>query len=209
MKKLAKFVSCITLVILSGSVFAQSNIGESALGSVIAGTDAQLAPEINSAMEQYQAATLPAPSVARVAPRRIQLVDITEKCTYQGEVVSAYPGIYKMFQSEENSRIIKVFRFVDPKGTERRIEVYFTGGDWMRYGLIYLVTNTGQNKDQANAYFISDLSTADRESGSIAPGIDPFDSQKLTDFIAADFLDAYGNVRPVFNSIATVAASGK
>ncbi|MCX5784133.1 MAG: hypothetical protein NTX59_00435 [Elusimicrobia bacterium] len=209
MKKITKFVSCITLITLSGSAFAQSGVGNSALETVIANTDAQLAPAINGALKKYQAVTLPAPSAARAAAGNIQLTDITEKCTYQGEVVSSYPGIYKMIHTEENSRIIKVFRFMDPKGIERRIEVYFTGGDWMQFGLTYFVTNAGQNKDQANAYFMTDLSTPDREEGAIAPRINPFDSQKLAEFIAADFLDTYGNVRPVFNSIAAAPASVK
>ena len=204
MKKFAKFVSYITLITLSGSAFAQSNISNSALETVIANTDAQLAPAMNGAMEQYRAVTLPAPSASRAGTRRVPLIDVTEKCTYEGEVVSSYPGIYKLFNSEENSRILKVFNFIDPKGIERRIEVYFTGGDWMQYGLTYLVTNAGPGKNQASAYFMSDLSTSDRENGSLAPRVNPFDSQKLADFISADFLDADGNVKTVFNSIAAI-----
>ena len=209
MKKLTRIVSCITLIPLSGSAFAQPNISNSALETIITNTDAQFAPAMNRAMEPQQAVTLPPPSVSQAEPRYTRLIDITEKCTYLGEVVSEYPGIYKMIQSEENSRIIRVFNFTDPRGIERRIEVYFTGGDWMRYGLIYIVTNAGQSKNQANAYFISDLSTSDREEGSVAPRIDPFDSKKLANFISADFLDAQGNVKAVFKSIATVSASAK
>ena len=206
MKKLAKFVSYITLATLSGSAFARPNTGNPVLETLVANTDTQLAPAMNIAMEQYQAVTLPVPSMSRVESRRIQLIDITEKCTYQGEVVSAYPGIYKMFQSEENSRIIKVFGFMDSKGIERRVEVYFTGGDWMQYGLIYLITNAGLNKGQANAYFVSALSTTDRENGAVPPMVNPFDSEKLPDFIGADFLDAEGNVKTEFTSIAAAAA---
>ena len=209
MKKFTKFVSCITLITLSGSAFAQSGIGNSALETVIANTDAQLAPAMSGAMENYQAGAFPAPSVSQAVVRSIQLTDITDKCTYEGEVISAYPGIYKMVHNEENSRIIKVFRFMDPKGLERRIEVYFTGGDWMQYGLVYFATTAGQNKDQANAYFINDLSTPDHEEGSIAPRINPFDSQKLANFVAADFLDTTGNVKPSFKSIAAAPASVK
>ena len=204
MKKFAKFASYITLITLSGSVFAQPNPGNSALETVISNTDAQLAPAMNSAMEQYRAVTLPAPSLSRAGSRSVQLIDITEKCMYQDEVVSSYPGIYKLINSEENSRIIKVFSFIDPKGIERRIEVYFTGGDWMQYGLTYFVTDAGLNKGQASAYFMSDLSTSDRENGAVAPKVNPFDSQKLADFIAADFLDAAGNVKAVFGSVAAI-----
>jgi hypothetical protein len=204
MKKFAKFFSFIILATVSGSAFAQSDISDSALETVIANTDAQLAPAMDSAMEQSQAVALPTPSISRAESRHIRLTDITEKCTYQGEVVSAYPAIYKMFNSEENSRIIKVFNFTDPKGSDRRIEVYYTGGDWMEYGLTYFVTNAGPDKDQANAYFMSDLSTTDREDGGIAPRIDPFDSKKLPDFITADFLDAGGGVKAVFDSIAAI-----
>ncbi|HAH32296.1 MAG TPA: hypothetical protein DCL44_08285 [Elusimicrobia bacterium] len=209
MKKIARSVLSIALIALSGSAFAQLYIGNPALETVISNTDAQLAPAMNSAISQYQAVTLPAPYVSRAAAGVIQLTDITEKCTQQGEVVSAYPWIYKMFNSEENSRILKVFRFIDPKGNERRVEVYFTGGDWMKYGLTYFVTNAGRNKDQVNAYFMSDLSTSDRESGAVAPKINPFDFPKLASYIVSDFLDTTGNVKPVFSSIAAASALAK
>ena len=79
----------------------------------------------------------------------------------------------------------------------------------MQYGLVYFATNAGPNKDRVNIYFMSDLSTPDREGGSIAPRIDPFNLQKLSNFIASDFLDAVGNVKAVFNSLAAVSASVK
>lgn len=198
MKRVANLVYCITLLTLSGSASAQSD-GGSALAALLADSDAR-------ALEQYQAAALPTPSLPLPETRGVRLFDITEKFTYQGEVVSAYPGIYKKFKSEENSRIIKVFGFMDTKGTERRIEVYFTGGDWMKHGLVYIVTNSGPAKNKVKAYFMSALSTPDRVNGSIAPLIDPFDQQKLTGFISAEFLDTKGNVSSGFDSVAEMSA---
>ncbi len=209
MKKFAELVSCLVLFALSGSAFAQSDLNKSALESLISSTDAQLAPAVSGAMEKGQAPAVPAPSAAVAAVSGVRLQDITDKCTQQGEVVSAYPGIYKLIHSEENSRIIRVFRFSDAKGNDRRVEVYFTGGDWMQYGLTYLATNAGPDKNRVNAYFIEDLSTPDREEGGIAPRIDPFDTQKLAGFIAAEFLNAAGGVKASFVSAASAAASAK
>ena len=79
----------------------------------------------------------------------------------------------------------------------------------MQYGLTYIVTNAGRNKDRVNAYLVSDLSTPDREEGGIAPRVNPFDPIKLGGFISADFLDAAGNVRVVFSSIAAISASAR
>jgi hypothetical protein len=209
MKKLLKFVSYVAFATLSGSVFAQTGISNFPLETVISNTDARLASAMDSAMEQYQAVTLPSPSISRAGSFQVQLIDITDTCTYGGEVISLYPSIYKMINSEENSRIIRVFSFTDLKGTKRRIEVFFTGGDWMQYGLTYVATNAGQITDQVNAYFIRDLSTPDHENGEIAPRIDPFDFPKLIKFLSIDFLNADGNVKTVFNSIATAPASVK
>ncbi|MFA6434721.1 MAG: hypothetical protein WCW52_08495 [Elusimicrobiales bacterium] len=187
---------------LSGSAIARPNDGRSPFETFLANTDAQLASGIGAAMDRAQAAELPAPAVSRTATSRIRLVDITKESTREDEVVSAYPGIYKLIPSEENARIIKVFVFTDPEGIERRIEVYFTGGDWMRYGITYLTTNAGRSKNRVNAYFVRDLSTADKEEGSVPPSIDPFDSLKLADFITADFLGEPGEVKPEYKSIA-------
>ncbi|OGS32451.1 MAG: hypothetical protein A2218_08470 [Elusimicrobia bacterium RIFOXYA2_FULL_53_38] len=209
MNKLAKFVSCVIMITLSGSVFAQSDIQNSALESVIAGTDAQLVPALSGALDQGPENTFPAPSRPDTGTRNIQLSDITDQCISQYDVVSAYPALYNMIPNEENFRVIKVFRFTDGKGGERRIEVYYTGGDWMQYGLVYFGINAEQNKDQANAYFIGDLSTPDREEGSVAPKIDPFNPQQLADFIVADFLETDGSVKAMFGIIATATASVK
>ena len=200
MKKYAKFVLSISLITLPGYAFAQSGVSaDPALARVIANTDAQFAAALPAAM----ALDVPAPVIVRAAASRIQLTDITDKCTHGDEVVSAYPALYKLFPSEENSRVIKVFRFADSKGAERRIEVYFTGGDWMQYGLTYLITNSGENKNQASAFFVSELSTPDREDGAVAPVVNPFDAGKLSEFIVGDFLDVKGNVKIGLSSVAS------
>ena len=79
----------------------------------------------------------------------------------------------------------------------------------MQYGLTYIMTNAGPDKDQVKAYFISELSTSDREEGAAAPVVDPFNAQKLADFIAADFLDASGKVKAAFSSAASASAVAK
>ena len=143
------------------------------------------------------------PRMRRIASYgKVQLTDITDNCIRNGEVVSAFPAVYKMFQSEENSRIIKVFQFTDAKGIQHRMEVYYTGGDWMQYGLAYIITDAGA-KDQASAYFVNELSTSDRENGAAAPAVNPFEDAKLADFIVNSFLDANGNVKTGLCSVAT------
>ena len=207
MKKSAELVSCLVLLALSGSAFAQPNFDSSALESALAA--GQFAPAVGGAPERLQAPAVPAPFAAAAVISGVRLQDITDKCMQQGEVISAYPGIYKLIRSEENSRIIRVFRFADAKGNDRRVEVYFTGGDWMQYGLTYLATNAGPDKNRVSAYFIEDLSTPDREEGAIAPRVDPFDTRKLAGFIAAEFLNAAGGVKTSFVSAASTTASAK
>lgn len=200
MIKFAKFALSITLITLSGTVFAKTGPVNYALENVIAHTDAQLTATIPPAQDP----DIPTPVIIRASASRIQLTDITDKCTNNDEVVSAFPSVYKMFPSEENSRIIKVFRYADTKGTEHRIEVYYTGGDWMQYGLAYIITDAGENRSQARAFFISELSTSDRENGETAPAVDPFDNAQLSDFIVNGFLDAGGNVKAGLSSVASV-----
>ena len=207
MNKLAKFVSCVIMITLSGSVFAQSDIQNSALESVIAGTDAQLVPALSGALDQGPENTFPAPSRPDTGTRNIQLSDITDQCISQYDVVSAYPALYNMIPNEENFRVIKVFRFTDGKGGERRIEVYYTGGDWMQYGVTYIVTNAGKSKDRVSVYPVSELSTPDTEDGETAPAVDPFDGIALSAFITGSFLDEDCGVRASFKSIVTAAAN--
>ena len=205
MKKYVKLVPYIVFVTLSGSAFAQSNLDNS-LESVFSRTDAQLASAMNSAVAQSQPAAVPVPVLER-ADRRVQLIDITDKSMQNYEVVSAFPAVYKMFSSRENSRIIKVYTFADGKGGERRVEVYYTGDDWMQYGFTYIITNAGADKDQARAYMADDLSTPDSENGETEPKVNPFDAQKLAEYITNGFLDAAGNVKTSFGSVAAASVS--
>ncbi|HOW89916.1 MAG TPA: hypothetical protein PL037_06510 [Elusimicrobiales bacterium] len=139
----------------------------------------------------------------------ISLQDITSQSTSGYEVFSAYPGLYRAIPSMENLRILKVFRYTDARGEERRLEVYYTGGDWMRYGLVYFGINSGGGSDKADAYFIADLSTADREGGAVPPAVNPFKDRELADFITARFLDREGGVVPGFASVASSMPSAK
>lgn len=201
MKNSVKLFSLIVLIPLSGA-FAQPNPdnsaqpdpGYSALKSALSMSGA--------AMADFRAPAVPQPARPIISPGGVGLHDITWKSTQNGEVVSAFPEIYRKIHSEENSRIIKVFRVLDSRGEERRLEVYYTGGDWMRYGLVYFVTNVRQRRGLVSAYFMKDLSTPDREDGAVAPRIDPFDINKLVAYISADFLDSEGNVKSVFGAAA-------
>jgi hypothetical protein len=209
MKKPVKFAFCISLLALSFSVSARAHGNEPILDTVIADTDAQFASALNRAREQCQAIATPVPSVPIAGSGNIRLEDITGQCVSNYEVVSAYPGLYRIVPSEENMRIIKVFRLTDARGDERRIEVYYTGGDWMRYGYTYFGMNAERREDRADAYFISALSTADREKGAVPPAVNPFNFQKLAEFISADFLNADGTVKSVFRSAVSAPASAK
>lgn len=193
MNNSVKLFSLLVLVSLSGSAFAQSN---PALGS-LAGS---------AAMAEVSVPAVPLPYRPMISPGGVGLIDITWKCTQNGEVVSAFPAIYRNIPSEENSRIIRVFRVMDSRGAESRLEVYYTGGDWMQYGLVYFVTSAGQRAGLVRAYFMKDLSTPDREDGAVAPRVDPFDLNKLVGFISADFMDAEGNVKSVFGGAAVASA---
>lgn len=194
MNNSVKLFSLIVLVSLSGSAFAQS---DSALGS-LAGS---------AAMPEVRVPAVPYPTKPVLSMGGVGLIDITWKCTQNGEVVSAFPSIYRSIPSHENSRIIKVFRVLNSKGEETRMEVYYTGGDWMQYGLVYFVTNAGQRRGLVRAYFMKDLSTPDLEDGALAPRVDPFNLEKLVDYISSGFMDAEGNVKAVFGGAAVASAS--
>ncbi len=188
MKKFVKIVSFISLVTLSGYAFAQTGPVNYAFN--------QLAP---ASAGSPQVPSVPAPALVPGYSRGVALQDITESCKQGYDVVSAYPAIYGQIHSEENSRILKVFRFTDAKGLDRRIEVYFTGGDWMQYGLTYIITTAGQKNGQVSAYFIADLSTPDREDGAVAPKVNPLDPQQLAAFISSSLLDTNGNMNGAFS----------
>ena len=199
MKKSVNLFSLIVLFSLSGSAFAQSNFDHSALKSALSLSGA--------AMADFRAPAVPLPDRPIMSPGGVGLHNITWKCIQNGEVVSAFPAIYKKIYSEENSRIIRVFRVLDNKGEETRLEVYYTGGDWMQYGFVYFVTNAGQRRGVVSAYFMHDLSTPDREDGAVAPRVDPFDLNKLVGYISNAFMDAEGKVQPVFGSASVASVS--
>lgn len=199
----------ITAIFLTTMPCAALGAGDTMLHGVpsLLTTDAYFGPAFAGALERLSALKLPAPAATPAALKPVELADVTEKWTSEGDVVSAFPHVYKLIHSEENSRIIKVFSFTDPGGVERRLEVFYTGGDWMQYGLTYFATTAGQAKDLVAIYAISDLSTPDKEDGEIAPKIDPFDPVKLAGFITGDFLDASGGVKPAFKSLASASVT--
>ncbi len=200
MTKFAKFILGLLLVALPGAAFAKTGPVNYALENAISHTDAQF----TAVIPQAQDLDIPVPVIARVSASQIQLTDITDKCTHNDEVASAFPTVYKMFPTEENSRIIKVFAYADAKGIQHRIEVYYTGGDWMQYGLTYLITDAGENRSLARAFFAGQLSTPDRENGEVAPAVNPFDNGQLSYFLVNSFLDASGKVKPGLSSVASV-----
>jgi len=195
----------VLLLIMFGFAFAQPNINkDDVFKNIVANTDAQFVSALSKSLDQDYVITVPIPSLSQERSEYIQLVDITKACTTNGgEVISAYPEIYKLIRSEENELIVKVFLYIDSKGGERRIEVYYTGGDWMQYGLVYFITNAGEDKNLVNAYFIDELSTPDHENGAIAPALNPFDPKKIVEFITSDFLEVDGNVKTRFSKVAS------
>lgn len=189
MKMSVNLVSFIVLVVLSGSAFAQPDVAAPALKSVLAlaGT---------AAMDKAQAPAVPQPDIRLISPGGVGLHDITRNWTSGGQVYSAYPAIYRKLPGAGNSGIIRVFRVLDTKGTERRLEVYYTGGK------VYFVTNCGR-AGLVSAYFMKDFSTGGNAS---APKLDPFSLEKLVSFISVRFIDEEGNVKPAFSgSLAATA----
>jgi hypothetical protein len=97
---------------------------------------------------------------------------------------------------------------------QRRIELFYTGGDWMQFGFTYFITNAEQIRsvdgkpvgtyssgkpfmrfsDSARAYFIPELSTSDKEGGSVASEVDPSNKVELEKFILNQFLNKDGMV---------------
>lgn len=201
MKKFAVSIGSAVLIALSGTAFAMP--GSSALSNVIAGTDAQLAPLMLAAADAPQ---IEAPAPVRSGDATVQLTDVTEKYTMDGEVKTSYPEFYTQVPKEENALLIKVFTFTARDGSERKLEVLFTGGDWMQYGLVYFITNAGADREKVSAYFIARLSTPDKQDGGVAPAIDPHDAQKLAAFITNDFLDGNGDLKAGYTSVASAPA---
>ncbi len=134
----------------------------------------------------------------------IELNDVSQNWMFRGNLVSAFPQYYDLIPKEENANIIRIFHYfqgdVSNPLNERRIEVFYTGGDWMEFGYTYLVTNSPNARhriypDNAGAYFIQELSTTDREDGAMAPMVDPLDPEAIKCFIRDRFLTEYGDVR--------------
>ncbi|MBI4350730.1 MAG: hypothetical protein HY550_04775 [Elusimicrobia bacterium] len=187
MKNSVKLVSLIVLFTLSGSAFAQSNPGSSALQSALS---------VTAAMDKVQAPAVPQPEIKLLTPGGVGLHDITRNWTSGGQVYSAYPAIYRKLPAAGNSGIIRIFRVLDSKGDERRLEVYYTGGK------VYFATNCGR-PGSVSAYFMKDFSVGANAS---APRLDPFSLEELVSFISSRFLDEEGNVKPAFSgSLAATA----
>lgn len=139
------------------------------------------------------------------------LTDLTKELTYRGRAVSAFPENYSSIPKEENADIIKVFKITrhpSCSAYERRIEVFYTGGDWMAHGLTYFITDApnkahGVPDEKAAVYFLSELSTEDHEMGEIPPKINPHDDKALRVFITQTFLDESAKVKPEYRPIKT------
>jgi hypothetical protein len=141
----------------------------------------------------------------------IDLIDISDNWRFRENLISAFPKTYDLIPKEENANIIRIFRYFQGDASnplnERRVEVFYTGGDWMEFGYTYLVANSpnganGVYADSAGAYFIPDLSTTDREEGSTPPAIDPLDPEALKCFIRDQFLNELGDVKGEFKPLA-------
>ena len=162
-------------------------------------------------MERERRRGAPAAAAAFAAAKaagKIKLWNVTKDWTFQWTAISAFPWAYDKIPVEENNDVYWIFHYYE-SGKEivfkkRRVEFYYTGGDWMQYGNTYFVTNAeGPNaySDNPRAYLISDLSTPDKENGAVAPKVDPFDTPKLEDYILNSFLDEDGKVRPEFQPL--------
>jgi hypothetical protein len=152
-------------------------------------------------------ATLALAAPAAMALDVADLTDVTARWTFRYEVVSAFAPTVALIPKEENFRAIKVFQYYQGPTTnplnERRVEVFYTGGDWMEFGYVYFIANSPNPRheitaDGAAAYFMKDLSTTDREEGAVAPVVNPLDDQALKSFIVTKFLDENGAVAPGF-----------
>jgi|LakMenEpi03Aug12_release.lakeMendotaPanAssembly.Ray.scaffolds.fasta_scaffold262468_2 hypothetical protein len=142
--------------------------------------------------------------------RPLEIVDVTSQWTYDYRVISAFPRSYDRIRKEENASIIKVFRIFRSSSCgpsfEKRLEVFYTGGDWRAFGFTYFVTdasnpNNALPYETVGAYYLEDLSTADSEEGRAAPRFDPLDEESLKRFILEKFLDSEGKVRSEFRPL--------
>ena len=140
----------------------------------------------------------------------VQVEDVTTRWTFRGEVISAFPGTIAKIPREENWRVMKVYSYIQGDSTntlsERRVEVFYTGGDWMEYGIVYFIANSpnsqvGVTPDESAAYRMADLSTPDLEDGAVAPTVNPLNDEALALYISTKFLDSAGGVTPRFKPI--------
>ena len=163
-----------------GLAFGQASVGSDVLKNAIARTDVPNMSVLEiSDLELPTAVPVPYEVLGRA--KGVQLREISEGLNGQ-EIVPSFPKkAYAPIDSYENRRIIKAYSYTYPKdGSDRRVEVWYTGGDWMQYGFVYIVINAGLDKNQVSTYFIRDLSTPKlenpEEEGNEAPKIDPFNS---------------------------------
>lgn len=197
--KVIVYVVVFLMVTLSFA-FAGPSTGNDVLNKVIARTDMSniFVPKVS---ETNIPTAVPTPYKVQEPSKNVELQDITKECTNGWEIVPTFPKkVYEPILNHENYRIIKVYSYIYPKGDERKVEVWYAGGDWMHYGLVYFVINAGVDKNSVRAYLIKELSTGDLEEGSSAPWIDPLDldpnsPKKLAEFIVSDFLGPNGNVK--------------
>ena len=140
----------------------------------------------------------------------LDLRDVSKDWTFRSQIVSAFPSAYSVIPKEENANVIRVIHYFQGDQNdifnERRIEIFYTGGDWMEFGMTYFIANSPNPKfrvypDESAAYFIGNLSTPDLEEGSIPPLFDPLDPAALQQYILEKFLDANGNVREEFEPL--------
>ncbi len=146
----------------------------------------------------------------------LKLTDVTRSWVYRYGIVSAFPEVYAGIPVEENADIECVYHFMEAnlphRFYQRRIEMLYTGGDWMEYGLVYFVTDAEQElpargksihywSDDPRAYFIPELSTPDFENGAVPPQVDPLDPEQLKKFMRAKFLTPKGWVQPKYRPL--------
>jgi len=163
----------------------------------------------------------------------VKLEDVTKRFTYRYyNVLSAFPKIYKHIPKEENTERVHIAQFQGKDRKQktdssdyykRRIELFFSGGDWMNHVRVFLVTDAAQvmEKDgkpllysdgrmrtrsagSARAYYVLDLSTSDYENGKTPPKVDlwkgdeGFSAKRTMEYYRTTFLDKNGWVKPQF-----------
>jgi hypothetical protein len=144
------------------------------------------------------------------------LADVSESWIYGYDIVSAFPWVYNTIPTEENADIDFIYHFQEGGYVhpfyQRRVEIFYTGGDWMQYGLVYFITDAQQEitvkgkvihywPDGPRAYFIPEMSTTDFEGGEIPPRIDPFNAAQRITYLRYTFLNNKGWVHPRYKPL--------